>query len=100
MGAFRKLTWRRLPRVMVRILALDEETRREVAGEVADALNVTSMKGQAVDDLAVTFAEILDLPQHERARFCGQLNQRLDILCEEDVFGSEAQLDPRGDHKE
>lgn len=99
MGAFKKLKLGRLPRVMVKIGALDERDRIELVEAVERSLGVTSMKGTSVDvgSMPGVFAKVLDLPKDERRAFCVKFNHELDGVG--DLFGTEGQCDPRGDRR-
>lgn len=112
MTRFRRLNVNRLPRVMVRILALDldvqqvlrEDIDRMVrsarprptwAGNVCDALDAADSEP---NQLAIVLAEVLELTKAERADFADRLDRLLD--AQGDLFGTEGQNDPRGDRRE
>lgn len=93
----------RLPRVFVAILARDQEDllvlidgiRKTVAAYVAPDLSPDPRT-----NLAQQFNAILGMPKVARESFAKELDHALDMLLEEDAFGTEGQNDPRGDHRE
>jgi hypothetical protein len=96
MAKFKKLTLGRMPRVFVAILAHDE----------ADMIVETIIKAlpRAVRDKvlpasnpALFFHGILDLPKDERRKLVPVIDDALEDLASQDFFGTEGQLDPRGD---
>ena len=111
MARFRRLTLGRLPRVMVRTMALGKNDREVIrlriqreAGlsDAPWAERLTSgdtWRGDGDDSLAPDFAAVLDLPQSEREPFVRVFDKILDGLLAEDFFGTEGQSDPRGDHR-
>lgn len=50
--------------------------------------------------MAALTAYALGTQDEERQAFCDDLNRFLDALAEQDAFGTEGQLDPRGDQRE
>lgn len=99
---FKKLTLGRLPRVFVNMLAMDEGDRAVLFHEIRLILATRGIStrqpgGNALAELA---CDILYLPKKTRLLIVPELDWMLDRLLEEDFFGTEGQLDPRGDHRE
>lgn len=107
---FKRLNWRRLPRVMVKCLALNEQDHDVIWD---DLLKMAERSGErwtgAVSDagsdedtstrrLTAAFRDILDLSQFERAAFAKAFDRLLD--SQGDLFGTEGQLDPRGGRRD
>lgn len=119
--AAKKLTVSTLPTVLIHTLALDARDLAEIAHQVNTGFAAlvktldwytrdSYVEGGAVKsrhqgvvracDLPVIFSDILKLPHKTRAAFCSKFNDVLDELCAQDFFGTEGQLDPRGDHRD
>lgn len=99
--AFRELTLGRLPRVMVAILAMDEDDRRMVAEAFRGLRSAPALlEFVTLADMAKTFDEILHLPKERRLAYVAAMSSALDGLRKQDAFGTEGQLDPRGDPRE
>lgn len=106
---FRRLTWRRLPRVMVNCLALDPRDHEVLYTELvaaaerhstAWACTVLDHRATESDDpvrLAGVFAAILELSRPDREEFAEAFDRLLD--AQGDLFGTEGQCDPRGDRR-
>lgn len=62
------------------------------------AKHVTSRNLKQVMEKLTTYA--LGTEDEERQAFCDDLNRFLDQLLGEDAFGTEGQLDPRGDQRD
>lgn len=101
MPQFRPLTVGRLPRVFVRMLAM-EASDRAVLCDTFNKLLPSFKNGPDVtcETMAGDIASILDQPKARRALFAAALNDELDDLLGQDFFGTEGQCDPRGDHRE
>lgn len=104
---FRELTDGRLAEVMLRTRALRPRDLSVVEGDlVKDARGhrgeawADKLVGEGYFDLAAYFVEVLDLPRVERRNFVTALTRVLDDLLAQDFFGTEGQLDPRGDHRD
>jgi hypothetical protein len=105
---YKPLSIGRLPRVMVAILAMDEDNREMIVDALRTEVEVTT--GQCrlfgfgtmvkLKDLAACFHMVLQLPKGEREAYVSLLNRALNGLCQQDAFGTEGQLDPRGDHRD
>ena len=106
MARFRKLTLGRLPRVMVRALALGMDDRDVIEARILreaslpDAPWAEALTSGDGGQLAPVFAAALDLPKADREPFVRVFDKILDGLLAEDFFGTEGQNDPRGDHRE
>lgn len=117
--AAKKLTVSTLPTVLIHTLALDARDLTEIAHRVNTNFAVKVLDWYMRDsyveegavksrhqgvvracDLPVIFSDILKLPHKTRADFCSKFNDVLDELCAQDFFGTEGQLDPRGDHRD
>lgn len=59
---------------------------------------VTSRNLRDVMDRLTKYA--METEDEERQAFCDDLNRFLDDLAEQDAFGTEGQLDPRGDQRD
>lgn len=104
---FKPITTKNLARTMIAILAMDPPDLNRVAADIElttplaeefKRCNVSPPPN--CDNLAKLFDAILQLPKDARTRFVGGLNRLLDDLLIEDFFGTEGQLDPRGDHRD
>lgn len=94
--------------VFVGILKLDESDRAEVMTELTKAFADYPMMPQSYqEDGRFTEANVrevfADLLWHDRKSRTLAV-EKLDAVCEEllctDFFGTEGQIDPRGDHRE
>lgn len=100
---FKPLTVGTLPRTFVKILALEEEQWAVVEEELRKVLSSLGIDATNPGEdfrLPVALANVLDLPKVDRARFATAFDKKLDVLCAEDFFGTEAENDPRGDHRD
>jgi hypothetical protein len=95
MAAFRPLTVDRLAPVFVRILALPRADRVVIREQLA-----ARRPRRRTPSLARLFARVLDQPERKAHAFATLLDSVLDSLLAEDFFGTEGQLDPRGDHRD
>lgn len=100
MSRFKPLTLGRLPRVLVKILAMSEEDRTVIAEGISVTVRGSGTARVDAAGLAIFFAAMLDTPKDLRARFAESLDQYLDSLLADDFFGTEGQNDPRGDHRD
>ena len=109
---FKTLSLGRLPRVMVKTLALPMADQGVIVSRILRLAEVNSgapweeaFTAAVLDpdgecDLARAFESILDLPKEDRRVFVGVFDDVLDGLLGEDFFGTEGQSDPRGDHRD
>jgi len=95
MPAFRPLTADRLATVFVRILASPRNDRVVIHEQLA-----ARRPGRKTPPLARLFARVIDQPERKTRAFATLLDSVLDSLLAEDFFGTEGQLDPRGDHRD
>lgn len=98
MARFKKLTLGRMPRVFVAILA--DERAREIVNAIRSALPLGLVRKLDADHglAAATFLRgILELPKDERLKIVPLIDEALEDLASQDFFGTEGQLDPRGD---
>jgi hypothetical protein len=95
-----------LPRVMVAILAMDEDDREmiidallaEVEGLPTGQCHLFGFA--TTTDIASRFHMVLQLPKGEREAYVSLLERTLNGLRQQDAFGTEGQLDPRGDQRD
>lgn len=108
---FKPLSLGSLPRVMVAILAMHREDRdvialelrkQPIAGLLAGFFMIRNVPitDPNSKNLAWIFDQILQFSKEERGVLVGALNDLLDDLRRNDFFGTEGQLDPRGDHRD
>lgn len=106
---FKPVTTKNLARTMIAILAMDPPDLAILAERMAADIELTTPLAEAFkdwhkkpncDNLPVLFDSILQLPKGVRERFVVDLNRLLNDLLVEDFFGTEGQLDPRGDHRD
>jgi hypothetical protein len=108
---FKPLSIGSLPRVMVAILAMSKEDREVIALELHEqplkafldvwfAASDATSRIPTADNLAEIFDAVLQRPKNERALFVQAMDRMLDRLRDDDVFGTEGQIDPRGDHRD
>lgn len=106
---FKKLSINNMPRVFVAILAMDDggaavvgEFRpalRRRAAAVARKLGIaTAAAARDIPDAKLLHA-ILELDRDERAKLVPILDEVLEEMADQDAFGTEGQLDPRGDRR-
>jgi hypothetical protein len=93
----RRLTLGKLPRIFVKILDLSAEDQSVLLAKVQEITSVDGSLTTYRGTLPSTFVRILEASKDERRRFAGRLDLVLDELRESDFFGTEGQLDPRGD---
>lgn len=118
MGAFRRLNVKRLPRVMVHTLALDPRDQQVLLEELEELARTAQPRTAWADELrelfdnanagvpnvdepnllAILFAAVLEQPLVERIDFADRFDRLLD--AQGDLFGTEGQCDPRGDHRD
>ena len=116
---FKPLTLGSLPRVMVNILALEDEEivafveSLNACEEVKTWYALAEMKPIHTKydeiskhvylwvrrELADFFQALLDLSKVTRAMFVKDFDRLLDTLGEQDFWGTEGQCDPRGDRR-
>jgi hypothetical protein len=97
-SSFKPLNVSRLARVFVAILATIPPDQQ---AELCKAfIAVKELAGASPTDLARRFHEILLLPRERRVEIAEHMNSIFEDLLEQDFFGTEGQLDPRGDHRD
>lgn len=101
MAKFKKLTLGRMPRVFVAILAMDDGGRG-VTRAILEALRgggwAQHREFTARTDAAILHG-ILELPKDERIELVPLIDEALEDLAGQDFFGTEGQIDPRGDRR-
>lgn len=96
MAKFRRLKLGRMPRVFVAILANEEP--KVITQAIVDALpDVVRAKVLPASSPAAFLLAILELPKAQRAELVPIIDGVLEDLASQDFFGTEGQLDPRGD---
>ena len=102
--SFQHLNAKRLPTVMVYTLALSDDDRQSILDELRSALPSETPLGTLFRTgdmrLAEYFRAVLDFPAATQKAFAEAFDRVLDILSEQDFFGTEAQNDPRGDRRD
>lgn len=103
----KRVTWRRLPRVMVRILALASVGQATIREEIVKAATgngalwaETVREVDSDEPLVTMLCALLEMPRGERARFAAAFERILENLARDDFFGTERQCDPRGDGRD
>lgn len=110
-ATFKPLSLGSLPRVMVAILAMCEDDREMIANAMNEPgigkllrdrfANARTMEFPTRNmDLAEVFDVVLQQPKEWRVQFVEAFDKMLDQLQQEDGFGTEGQIDPRGSHRD
>lgn len=109
---FKPLSTANLARCFVAILAMDPDDQEMIAEALAtDATATNSIRAFFIENraefgvpntnnCAKLFDAILSTPKDVRESFVKEFDRVLNQLMQQDAFGTEGQLDPRGSHRD